>query len=112
MKAVVAGGAGFIGSNLCDTLLARGDDVACLDNFVTGRPQNIEHLRKHPRFSFVEHDLTDGLPSIERPDAIFHLASPASPPGYQRHSIETLRVNSLGTEHLLKLAASTGASFL
>ncbi|HEX6029964.1 MAG TPA: UDP-glucuronic acid decarboxylase family protein [Tepidiformaceae bacterium] len=112
MRAIVAGGAGFIGSHLCRALLARGDSVLCIDNFLTGRRTNISALLPHPGFRLLVHDIIEPLPALEPPDAIFHLASPASPPGYDRHPIETLRVNAEGTHALLELAASAGASLL
>lgn len=112
MRALVAGGAGFIGSNLCARLLADGHEVWCADNFVTGRAKNIAPLADSPRFFFAEADIIGGLPPMPRLDAVFHLASPASPPGYQRFPIETMRVNSEGTGHLLDRATEDGARFL
>ena len=110
MKALVSGGAGFIGSHLCDALLQRGDDVVCIDNLLTGSAANVEHLRTHPRFTFIEHDVTK---PIDLPcDAVFHLASPASPVGYRTYAIETLCVNSVGTMNLLDLATRHRARFL
>src|SRR2546423_11880015 len=112
MKVLVAGGAGFIGSSLCDGLLGRGDDVICLDNLITGRAANVEHLLADDRFTFLEHDLSRGLPATISAEAIYHLASPASPPGYKRNPLETLRVTSAATQHLLELALRTGARLL
>jgi nucleoside-diphosphate-sugar epimerase len=109
---LVAGGAGFVGSHLCDRLMANGDDVICLDNLITGRCENIEALTSHPRFTFVSHDIIDDLPSLPRVDRIFHLASPASPRAYQLYPIETMRANSEGTRRLLELAARDGARFV
>lgn len=109
MNVLVAGGAGFIGTNLCERLLAEGDQVVCLDNLATGRHRNMEALFDHPAFQFVEADLIEGVPDVGRIDEIYHLASPASPPGYQRIGLETLRVNSEGTRHLLDLAVAHGA---
>src|SRR5437762_5448421 len=86
LKFLVAGGAGFIGSNLCGTLVNRGDEVVCIDNLVTGRLENIASLLALPNFTFVEHDLVDGVPAIGPLDAVLNLASPASPVGYKRHS--------------------------
>jgi nucleoside-diphosphate-sugar epimerase len=110
MRVVVAGGAGFIGSHLCRRLLAEGHTVLCLDNLCTGRRLNIAALEDLPGFTFVEHDV------IERyhfeADAVFHLASPASPPGYLRLPVETMRVNAEGTHHLLEGALRNGARFL
>ena len=112
MIVLVAGGAGFIGSHLCERLLRRGDEVLCVDNLVTGRRDNVAPLVGQPRFTFVEHDVVQPLPELPRVDRIYHLASPASPPAYQRYAIETLRVNGEGTRHLLELAAQHGARFL
>jgi len=110
VKTLVAGGAGFIGSHLCDALLAQGHAVIAVDNFVTGQPRNIEHLRTNPGFRFIEQDVTQPL-DLEV-DMIFHLASPASPIGYLKHPVETSMVNSLGTYHLLELARRNKAMFL
>jgi UDP-glucuronate decarboxylase len=111
MVDLVAGGAGFIGSHLCERLINDGRTVICADNFLTGRRSNVEHLLSSPRFSLIEIDLIERAPEVEV-DGIYHLASPASPPGYTRFPIETMRVNSEGTRHLLDLAARTGARFL
>jgi nucleoside-diphosphate-sugar epimerase len=109
---LVAGGAGFVGSHLCDRLIADGNDVICLDNLITGRCENIDALTAHPRFTFVSHDIIDDLPSLPRVDRVFHLASPASPRAYQLYPIETMRANSEGTRRLLELAARDGARFV
>jgi len=109
---VVAGGAGFIGSHLCERLLNMGREVICLDNLVTGRIANLDTIKAHPRFTFVHHDVTGELPPLPEVRRIFHLASPASPVAYQQHAVPTLMVNSLGTLRLLELAARTGARFL
>lgn len=110
MRVVVSGGAGFIGSHLAEDLLADGFEVIVVDNLLTGRLDNIAHLLTHPRFRFLEQDVA----TIERlpADAIFHLASPASPVGYRRYPIETLLVNSLGTLRLLECARASGARFV
>lgn len=112
LRVVVAGGAGFIGSHLSRRLLAEGHSVIALDNFSTGRPANVEDLQSNPCFALHKVDIVEGLPELPRVDRVYNLASPASPPGYQAMPIETLRVNSEGTRHLLDLAASTGAKFL
>jgi nucleoside-diphosphate-sugar epimerase len=112
MRALVTGGAGFVGSHLCERLLAGGDEVICVDNFSTGRRQNIVGMREHRGFTYLVRDVTEPLPALPRLDQIYHLASPASPPAYQRYPIETLRVNGEGTRHLLDLAAAHGARFL
>lgn len=108
----VAGGAGFIGSHLCERLLAEGERVVCIDNLVTGRLENVASFAGHPGFEFVRHDVVEPLPELPRPDAIYHLASPASPVGYQRFPIETMRVNSEGTRLLLEAATEAGAALL
>jgi len=109
--ALVTGGAGFLGSHLCDYLLAQGDRVICLDNLDTGNLQNIEHIRDDA-FDFVNHDLTEPL-FIEQPiDYVFHLASPASPIDYARLPLHTLKVGSYGTHHALGLAKFKRARFL
>ena len=112
MATLVAGGAGFIGSHLCERLLAEGDPVICLDNLITGRRRNIASLMDRPGFAFVEHDVVEPLPPLPRVSRVFHLASPASPVAYQLHPIETMRTNSEGSRNLLELARRDGASFL
>jgi len=102
VRILVTGGAGFIGSHLCESLLLDGYQVIAVDSLLTGRLDNIRHLLAHPFFRFIEQDVTQGI-DIEA-DAIFHLASPASPVGYRQYPIETLLVNSVGTYHLLELA--------
>src|SRR5687767_8888437 len=104
MRYLIAGGAGFIGSNLCERLLGEGDEVVCVDNFVTGRFCNIEPLMTNPQFELIEHDVIERFPELPEMDGVFHLASPASPPGYQHYGLETMRVNSEGTLRLLELA--------
>ncbi len=110
MKVVVTGGAGFIGSHLCARLLEDGHSVLCVDNLLTGSEQNIESLRNNPRFTFLEQDVTQSF-SFEA-EAIYHLASPASPVGYMEHPIETIMVNSLGTYQMLEQARKQKALFL
>jgi nucleoside-diphosphate-sugar epimerase len=112
LRVLVAGGAGFIGSHLCDRLLGDGHDVVAVDNFVTGRHANIEHLQNNEHFSYHDFDITDQIEFLDHIDQIYHLASPASPEGYMRHPIETHLVNSVGTLNLLRLAERHGASFL
>lgn len=114
---VVAGGAGFLGSHLCDALTAEGARVICIDSFVTGRLVNLRHLEHDPRFHLVEADITDPLPASLtsgglRPDIVFNLACAASPPHYQTDPEHTLLTCVLGTRHLLRLAEATGARFL
>ncbi|MGD9570529.1 MAG: UDP-glucuronic acid decarboxylase family protein [Thermoleophilia bacterium] len=108
---VVTGGAGFLGSHLCDRLLAEGHRVICVDNLDTGTLENIEHIRE-PGFSFVQHDLIDHLEIGEAVDYVFHLASPASPIDYLRLPLHTLKVGSYGTHNALGLAKRHRAKFL
>jgi nucleoside-diphosphate-sugar epimerase len=110
LKIVVTGGAGFIGSNLCARLLVEGHSVLCVDNLITGTIDNIAPMQNHPQFTFLEHDVTQ--PFRFQADAIFHLASPASPVGYMQHPIETILVNSQGTYQMLEQAKKQGAKFL
>ena len=112
MRVVVTGGAGFIGSHVCEHLLGAGDEVVCVDNFLTSTPGNIRHLRDVPEFTFLEVDVTQGIPVVGAVDAVVHLASPASPADYLRLPLETLRVGSQGTWRALDLAERKGASFL
>jgi dTDP-glucose 4,6-dehydratase len=110
--ALVTGGAGFLGSHLCDKLLGAGHRVLCLDNFVTGDRANIAHLAAHEDFTFVEHDIIEPFEAPEPPSEVFHLASPASPPAYLRLPIETLEVGSIGTKNALEIARRAGARIL
>ena len=111
MRVLVTGGAGFIGSHLCDALLAQGDNVVCVDNLVTGSANNIAHLKNDPRFEFVMQDVN--LPyDTGRIEYIFHFASPASPVNYMKHGIATLQAGSLGSFHSLELARKYGAKYL
>jgi UDP-glucuronate decarboxylase len=113
--ALVAGGAGFIGSHLIDALLAEGASVVCLDSFLTGRPSNLTHLNDEPRFELIEGDIIDGLPEriADRPwTHIYNLACAASPPHYQADPEHTMLTCVLGTRNLLRLAERTGARFL
>jgi UDP-glucuronate decarboxylase len=110
--AVVSGGAGFIGSNLCDRLIAEGATVLCLDDFSTGVRANVAHLEGHPRFELIEHDVIEPWPEQLRPTRIYHLACPASPPHYQADPERTLLTNVLGTRNALRLAEQTGARLL
>jgi len=111
-RAVVTGGAGFLGSHLCDHLLTKGYDVLCLDNLLTGNTDNIAHLAGNPRFKFVRHDVTEYM-FVEGPiHAVLHFASPASPVDYLEMPIQTLKVGSLGTHKALGLAKAKKARFL
>ncbi len=128
-RSLVTGGSGFVGSHLCDRLLAEGHQVVCFDNLLTGNTDNIQHLVDNPRFFFVQGDVTkpidlpaafceshkswdDAGPDGFRLDYILHFASPASPKDYERHPIHTLKVGALGTYHALGLAKATGSVFL
>lgn len=112
MRALVTGGAGFLGSHLCEALLDRGDTVVCVDDLSTGRINNIAAFSNHPRFTFLRSDVSTSLRLRGRLDLVAHLASPASPPDYHRLPLETLAVGSRGTENALKLAAVKGARFV
>ncbi len=112
MRMLITGGAGFIGSHLCDYFLARGHSVVAMDNFITGSPANIAHLANEPHFEFIEQDVTNYLELKGPLDAILHFASPASPKSYITFPIQTLKVNALGTHNALGLARVTGARFL
>ena len=111
-RVVVTGGAGFLGSHLCDELLARGDDVIAVDNLITGSLDNIAHLEGNERFSFVQHDVSTYIDVAGPVDAILHFASPASPKDYLELPIQTLKVGSLGTHNCLGLAKEKGARLL
>ena len=111
-KYLVTGGAGFLGSHLCEELLRRGTGVICLDNFLTGTPANIAHLIGEPRFRLIKCDVTDFVHVPGPVDLVLHLASAASPADYLRLPIETLKVGSLGTLHALGLAVDKGARFV
>ena len=110
--AVVTGGAGFLGSHLCDRLIADGTRVTCLDNFLTGAPENVAHLQSEERFRLVRTDVTDYLHVAGDVDLVLHFASPASPADYLRLPIETMKVGSIGTLHALGLAKDKGARFV
>jgi dTDP-glucose 4,6-dehydratase len=112
MRIVITGGAGFLGSNLCDRLLGLGHQVVCLDNLVTGNVDNITHLLGNDRFRFVKHDVTEYLFIDGDVDAVMHFASPASPRDYLDKPIQTLKVGSLGTHKTLGLAKAKTARFL
>ena len=112
MRVVVTGGAGFLGSHLCRSLLERGDEIVALDNLLTGSRANVAELEDDSRFSFVEHDVSRYV-DVEGPvDAVLHFASPASPKDYLEHPIKTLKVGSLGTHNTLGLAKAKQARYL
>jgi dTDP-glucose 4,6-dehydratase len=129
LRTIVTGGAGFLGSHLCDRLIDEGHEVICLDNLLTGRLENICHLLDHPRFAFIPHDVTKPIDllalvrnaqgkfreygaSSKALDFILHFASPASPKDYGEHPIHTLKLGALGTYHALGLAKKYGCVFL
>jgi len=109
-RAVVTGGAGFLGSHLCDALLAEGWSVVAVDNFLTGHRANLAHLRHESRFELIEKDICEPF-DVGRVDYVFHFASPASPVDYRVHGIPTLKVGSLGTFHALEVAQKYGAKY-
>jgi UDP-glucuronate decarboxylase len=109
---LVAGGGGFIGSHLCDALIAEGSRVICVDNFKTGCKRNLDHLKRDPRFEMIEADVIHPLPKLPRVQAVFNLACPASPPHYQADPEHTMLTSVIGTHSLLKLCEETGARFL
>jgi dTDP-glucose 4,6-dehydratase len=109
-RALVTGGAGFLGSHLCDSLLADGWSVVVVDNLLTGRRSNLAHLAHEPRFEFAEKDICEPF-DVGKVDYVFHFASPASPIDYSVHGVETLRVGSLGTFHALDIARKYGAKY-
>jgi dTDP-glucose 4,6-dehydratase len=112
VRVVVTGGAGFVGSHLCERLIQRGDAVVCVDNLATGRIDNIAHLLPDPQFDFLPSDVSVEIPINGPVDAVAHLASPASPPDYLRLPLETLSTGSRGTENALRLACAHGSRFL
>ncbi|PYE83681.1 UDP-glucuronic acid decarboxylase family protein [Pseudoroseicyclus aestuarii] len=109
---LVAGGAGFIGSHLCEALLAGGARVICLDSFLTGRRETVQPLLNNRGFSVVQAEVTEPLPDLGRLDEIYNLASPASPPRYQADPVHTMMTNVIGTRNLLALARAQGARYL
>jgi dTDP-glucose 4,6-dehydratase len=112
LRALITGGAGFLGSHLCDKLIERGWEVICMDNLVTGAAPNIAHLVSHPRFRFVQHDVTRYINVDDHLDAVLHFASPASPDDYLKLPIPTLKVGALGTHNALGLALAKKSRFL
>ena len=112
MRSLITGGAGFLGSHLCDLLVANGQSVICMDNLVTSRMDNIGHLLGHERFSFINYNVCDYLHVEGSLDALLHFASPASPQDYLEFPIATLKVGALGTHKALGLAKAKGARFL
>lgn len=112
MLCVVTGGCGFIGSHICEFLLGKGYRVLCVDNLLTGSEKNIQAIAGNPNFKFLKHDITKPLYLDEKPDYIFHFASPASPEDYATHQIHTMKVGAIGTMNCLGLAKATGARFV
>src|SRR5205807_1835142 len=112
MRILISVAAGFLGSHLTDLLLSQGHEVVGVDNFITGKPQNIAHLKDNPNFTFIRHDVIDSTDVPGPVDRIYHMASPASPIGYVKHQVATLKVNSQGTWNLLELALEKNARFL
>ena len=112
MRIVISGGAGFVGSHLCDYYLAQGSEVVAVDNFITGSLANIAHLNDHPNFTLVEQDVNEPFLINGTIDVVLHFASPASPPDYLKYPIETLKVGSLGTIHTLEIARQNNAKYL
>jgi len=111
-RVLITGGAGFLGSHLCDRYLAEGFEVICMDNLITGSRANIAHLAEEPRFTFIKHDVTNYIAIEKSLDLILHFASPASPIDYLEMPIQTLKVGSLGTHKALGLARAKKARFL
>jgi dTDP-glucose 4,6-dehydratase len=112
LRTVITGGAGFVGSHLCERFLAEGDEVVCVDNLLTGTLLNIDHLKTDPKFRFIKHNVSEQI-EIDGPvDNVLHFASPASPADYLAHPIPTLKVGSLGTHNALGLAKAKDARFL
>ena len=112
MRILISGGGGFLGSHLTDLLLAQGHEVVGVDNFITGKPENIAHLRVNPKYTFIKHDVIEPLDFDGPVDRIYHMASPASPVGYVKHQVATMKVNSQGTWNLLEMAEKKGSRFL
>jgi dTDP-glucose 4,6-dehydratase len=111
-RTLITGGAGFLGSHLCDRFVAEGHEVVCMDNLITGNPDNIAHLVGHERFEFVRHDVSTFVYVAGPVDNVLHFASPASPIDYLKLPIQTLKVGSLGTHNTLGLAKAKGARYL
>ncbi|MFA5148789.1 MAG: NAD-dependent epimerase/dehydratase family protein, partial [Candidatus Omnitrophota bacterium] len=112
MRILITGGAGFIGSHLCDFMIGKGHKVICMDNLITGKKENIAHLLRNRNFKFVNQNVSDYIDLDGPVDFVLHFASPASPVDYHRYPIQTLKVGSLGTHNALGLAKAKGAKFL
>ncbi len=111
-RVLVTGGAGFIGSHLCDLFLSKGCDVVCVDNFLTGKKENIQHLKNEKHFRLLEQDVSNSITFPDPVDAVLHFASPASPFDYHRYPIQTLKVGALGTHNALGFAKVKKSVFL
>ena len=111
-RTVITGGAGFIGSHLCDHFVEKGHEVICLDNLLTGAATNVEHLLGRENFTFIKYDVSEYIHVGGRVDNVLHFASPASPVDYLEYPIETLKVGAMGTHKALGLAKDKGAHFL
>ncbi|MFH0763391.1 MAG: GDP-mannose 4,6-dehydratase, partial [Candidatus Omnitrophota bacterium] len=112
MKILITGGAGFIGSHLCDFLIGKGHKVICMDNLITGKKENIAHLLRNKNFKFINHNVSEHIHLNESIGYVLHFASPASPVDYHKYPIQTLKVGSLGTHNALGLAKAKKAKFL
>ena len=112
MRILITGGAGFIGSHLCERLVSDGHELLCVDNLITGAAGNLAALPRQPRFTFIQHDISKPLEAPGALDAVLHFASPASPPDYLKYPIQTLKVGSLGTLNALGIAKAKRAKFL
>ena len=112
MRILITGGAGFLGSHISDLLIQQGHEVIGIDNFITGRPENIAHLIGHDRFTFIKYNVCDYLHVDGTLDAVMHFASPVSPQDYLEYPIATMKVGALGTHKALGLAKTIGARFL
>ncbi|HEX4124246.1 MAG TPA: NAD-dependent epimerase/dehydratase family protein, partial [Tepidisphaeraceae bacterium] len=112
MRILISGAAGFLASHLTDLLLAQGHEIVGMDNFITGKPENIAHLSNNPKYKLIKHDVIQPT-DVDGPiDRIYHMASPASPIGYVKHQVATLKVNSQGTWNLLELCVKKNSRFL
>src|SRR5688500_10687089 len=112
MRVLVTGGAGFLGSHLCERLVEEGEEVLCLDNFITGSAKNVAHLEEKPNFTLVDHNLIEPYVPDDAIDLVMNMASPASPPQYLANPIHTLKVGSYGTINALGIAKAKDATFL
>jgi dTDP-glucose 4,6-dehydratase len=112
MNCIVTGGAGFIGSHLCEFLLQKGYSVVCIDNLITGSLKNIDHLKEYPGLYVFTTGYHQEFSIDQKVDMVFHFASPASPVDYYKYPLDTLRVGSIGTENMLKIAQAHHARFL